>query len=267
LPSPTAHIERFEHNGTSLIDEVLGDAAGRHLILLHGWAASRESLRGLGVLFEHTHTVHMIDLPGFGDAPPPPPDWGTIEYTDLIQQYVLERLPGTVVVVGHSFGGRVSVRLAARRMPQVRALVLIGVPGLPQPPFTWKALRSRWIRTLRRTLVALKPLIGNSGVEWHTRTYGSKDYLAAGSLRPILVRTVREDLTESAQTIACPTLLLWGSDDTETPVWLGQRYRDLLGSRGTLEVLPHKDHYPFNGTGAHLCGYKIRTWLGGVAGA
>ncbi len=257
----TAHIERFEHNGASLIDEVLGDAAGRHLVFLHGWGPSRESLRGIGVLFEHTHTVHLVDLPGFGEAAPPPPDWGTIHYTDLVQQYILDRLSGTVVLVGHSFGGRVSVRLAARHLPQVRALVLMAVPGLPQPAFTRKSVRRWWIRTLRKTLVALKPFIGAAGVEWHTRTYGSKDYLAAGALRSVLVRVVNEDLTESAQAIACPTLLLWGRDDTETPVWLGERYRDLLAGRGTLEVLPHKDHYLYVGTGAHLCGFKIRTWL------
>ena len=265
MPSAVAGVERFSHNGASLVDEVLGEADARHLVLLHGWGGNRDSLRGIGTLFQHTHTVHLIDLPGFGEAPPPPPDWGTIEYTDLIQQYLLDRVTGSVVLVGHSFGGRVSVRLAARHLPHVRALVLMGVPGLPQPTLTSHGLRRWWIRSLRRTLIALKPVIGNGGVEWHTSRYGSKDYLAAGALRSVLVRVVNEDLTGSAQAIACPTLLLWGTDDTETPVWLGQRYRELLGDRATLELLPHKDHHLYVGTGAHLCAYKIRQWLEGAA--
>jgi pimeloyl-ACP methyl ester carboxylesterase len=261
LPTRAPHIERFEHNGASLVDEVSGVPGAHHLVLLHGWGGNRESLRGIGTLFEHTHTVHLLDLPGFGEAPPPPQDWSTIHYTDLVQQYILERLSGSVLLVGHSFGGRVSVRLAARHLPQIRGVVLMGVPGLPQPQFTRKGMRRWWIRTQRKLLIAAKPLIGNRGVQWHTRMYGSTDYLSAGELRPVFIRVVNEDLTESAQSIACPVLLLWGTDDTEAPPWLAERYRALLGARATLEWLPHKDHHLYVGTGAHLCGYKIRTWL------
>src|SRR5262249_60797335 len=39
---------------------------------LHGWGLNRESLRGIAILFQHTHRVHLIDLPGFGEAAAPP---------------------------------------------------------------------------------------------------------------------------------------------------------------------------------------------------
>ena len=103
--------------------------------------------------------------------------------------------------------------------------------------------------------------MGEAPLAWQTRRFGSKDYLAAGALRPILVRTVNEDLTECARSVSCPVLLLWGSDDTEAPPSLGYRYRDLMNGRATLEILPHKDHYLFAGTGAHLCAFKIHKWL------
>jgi pimeloyl-ACP methyl ester carboxylesterase len=261
LSGVPTHIERFAHNGATLIDEVLGDPAAPHLMLLHGWGSSRDSLRGIGVLFQHTHCVHLVELPGFGEAPPPPPDWDTIHYTDLVQQYVLDRLASGVVIVGHSFGGRVSVRLGARRLAPVRGLVLMGVPGLPTPAFSRVWIRRRGIRWLRQLVIALKPVLGERPIQWHTARFGSKDYLAAGALRSVLVKVVNEDLTESAQSIACPVLLIWGSDDTETPPSLAYRYQQLLGERATLEILPHKDHYLYTGTGAHLCGEKIRTWL------
>jgi pimeloyl-ACP methyl ester carboxylesterase len=155
-------------------------------------------LRGIATLFQHTHRVHLFDLPGFGEAPPPPESWGTIDYADLVQQYILDTISGTVVLVGHSFGGRVSVRLASRRLSQIRDLVLLGVPGLPQPGLSRTRSRRWAIRTLRRLLIALKPIVGERGVRWHTRRFGSKDYQAAGPMRPVLVRTVGEDLTESA---------------------------------------------------------------------
>ena len=168
---------------------------------------------------------------------------------------------GPVVLVGHSFGGRVAIRLAARRLEQIRGLVLMGVPGLPEPGLSRRALRRSAIRLLRKFLRSIAPLTGPRPLDWHTRRFGSKDYLAAGPLRSILVRVVGEDLTESAKAIACPTLLLWGTDDQEAPTWLALKYRELVDGRATLELLPHKDHHPQAGTGGHLCGFKIRSWL------
>jgi pimeloyl-ACP methyl ester carboxylesterase len=263
LRSGVTGVERFEHNGASLIDEVIGDStATRHLVFLHGWGGSRESLRGIATLFQHTHCIHLLDLPGFGDAPPPPQDWDTVHYTDLVQQYVLDRLTATVVVVvGHSFGGRITVRLAARHLAQIRAVVLMGVPGLPQPAWSRVRIRRSAIRLLRRFLMMMRPVVGGGGVEWHTRRFGSKDFQAAGVLRPLLVRAVNENLTESARSVACATLLIWGTDDKETPPWLARRYAELIGDRAALELLPHADHHLYTGTGAHLCAWKIRSWL------
>src|SRR4029077_14098193 len=159
---------------------------------------SRDSLRGIAALFQRSHRVHLLDLPGFGEAPPPPPDWDTIHYTDLVQQYVLDKLPGVVLLVGHSFGGRVSIRLAARRLTAIKGLVLMGVPGLPTPAFSRVWFRRRGIRLLRQLRIAVKPIAGAAPIKWHTARFGSKDYLAAGALRTVLVKVVNEDLTESA---------------------------------------------------------------------
>jgi pimeloyl-ACP methyl ester carboxylesterase len=244
-----------------LIDEQLGSSDAPHMMFLHGWGGNRESLRPIGALFQQTYRVHLVDLPGFGDAPPPPSDWDTITYTDLVQRYLLERISGPVVLVGHSFGGRVAVRLAARRLPQIRAMVLLAVPGLPAPAYSRARLRRLAIRLLRRALALGVPIAGKGPLDWHTRTFGSRDYLDAGVLRSVLVRTVNEDLTESAKAVACPVLLLWGTDDRETPPWLAERFAALMDGRSRVELLPHKDHYLYAGTGAHLCAHKMRTWL------
>jgi pimeloyl-ACP methyl ester carboxylesterase len=261
LTGGVTQVERFEHGGGTLIDEVFGDGTDRHLVFMHGWGASRESLRGIAVLFQSAYRVHLFDFPGFGEAPPPPADWDTINYADLVQQYLHDCVSGEVVLVGHSFGGRIGIRLAARQLSQIRALVLMGVPGLPPPRFSRVRLRRSVIRTLRKALVAVRPVIGSGPVDWHTRTFGSRDYLAAGQLRSVFVRVVNEDLTENARAIACPVLLIWGSDDREAPASLAHRYQQLLNGRATVEMLPHKDHFPYTGTGAHLCAFKIRSWL------
>lgn len=231
------------------------------MVFLHGWGGSRESLRELARLFEHTHQVHLLDLPGFGASPIPPEGWGTQEYAALVESYLSARLSGRAILVGHSFGGRIGVRIAGRRVVPIRALALIGVPGLPASPWTRGALRRRGVRLLRACLRLVAPVTGSGPLAWHSRRFGSRDFQAAGDLRGVLVRTVAEDLTPLVTAIECPVLLLYGSADTETPPWLARRYAALLGARATCHVLPHKDHFPFTGTGAHLCGALLRRWL------
>ena len=80
-----------------------------------------------------------LDLPGFGAAPPPPEPWGTPQYADALSP-LLDEL-GPVVVLGHSFGGRVAIELAHRRPDAVRAprahrarSPSTGQPGAPRRP-------------------------------------------------------------------------------------------------------------------------------------
>jgi pimeloyl-ACP methyl ester carboxylesterase len=178
-----------------------------------------------------------------------------------VARYLADRVDGIAVVVGHSFGGRVALHVASRALPHIAGLVLMAVPGLPAPPWSRARLRRAANRLLRRTLTAVRPVTGPRPLAWHTDTFGSRDYRAAGVLRPILVRTVNEDLTAHARAVTCPTLLLYGDEDVETPPDLGRRYQTLMGTRAALVVLPHKDHFLYNGTGAHLCGFLIRRWL------
>lgn len=184
-----------------------------------------------------------------------------MKYADLVGQWLRDRVSGPVVLVGHSFGGRVALRLAARNLSQIRGVVLMGVPGLPASRVSKRALWRTGVSWLRALLRLIRPVTGPAPLDWHTRRFGSVDYLAAGELRSLLVRTVREDLTESARAVRCPVLLLWGSEDVDAPLVLAYRYQSLMNGYATLEVLPHKDHHLYTGTGAHLCAFKIRSWL------
>ena len=90
--------------------------------------------------------------------------------------------------------------------------------------------------------------------------FGSADYRNAGPLRPILVKVVNEDLSEVAAQVRCPTLLVYGQDDTETPPELGKRLADLI-PRAELSVLPHQDHYSLLGDGRHLVLKRLQDFV------
>jgi pimeloyl-ACP methyl ester carboxylesterase len=229
------------------------------LVMLHGWGQNLQSLQPMGELLATRSNIHIIDLPGFGKSPPPPEDWDTTQYADRIYQYLEERGIASADMLGHSFGGRVSIRLAHQYPDKVRSITLINSGGLQRQRTLQQSLKSQWVRNMRNAF-KISPLYRDQLLTWHTQKYGSRDYLNAGALRGTLVKTVSEDLTEIAKQITIPVLLLWGEADTETPVEMGHRYHSLF-SNSELITIPNRDHFMFQAEGSHLCAYYVEKFL------
>lgn len=188
-------------------DKVFATAAGADA----GVAGVEEAVRSIDGI--------ALDLPGFGATPEPPEAWGSPEYAAAVAP-VLASMPAPAVILGHSFGGRVAVHLAAGHPDLVRAVVLTGVPLFrPANRAAKPALRYRMARRLART-----GLIGEARLEKARQRYGSADYRAAqGVMREILVRTLQEEYLEALRAIDCPVELVWGDDDTAAPLEVGER--------------------------------------------
>jgi pimeloyl-ACP methyl ester carboxylesterase len=232
---------------------------GHPLVMLHGWGQNLQSLQPMGELLATTAKVHLIDLPGFGKSPPPPADWDTAQYADRIYQYLVDKGIESADMLGHSFGGRVSIRLAAKYPQKVRSITLINAGGLQRQRTLQQSLRSQWVRNIRNAF-KISPMYRDELLTWHTQKYGSRDYLNAGVLKGTLVKTVSEDLTELAKQIPIPVLLLWGEADTETPVEMGHRYHSLFAN-SQLITIPNRDHFMFQAEGSHLCSYYVEKFL------
>lgn len=250
-----------ENTGKPALNAVKSGSSGPVLVMLHGWGQSLESLRLLGDLLSRFYRVHLIDLPGFGQSEAPPAAWDTSQYADLIHQYIADNKLSPALVLGHSFGGRVAIRLASRHKDSVASLILINSGGLRVRPSGLKRWRSLFVRSLARICKFLDRSCGWRTFEsWFVPRFASADYKAAGPMRDILVKAVNEDVSEDASRIACPTFLLWGENDSETPLEIGKRLNNLIaGSR--LVVLPGCGHFPFLDEGAHLCAYHILKYL------
>jgi pimeloyl-ACP methyl ester carboxylesterase len=230
---------------------------------LHGWGQSKSSLRSLGELLAADAQVHLIDLPGFGESPRPATDWGTQEYADCILQYLDEHGVQATVLLGHSFGGRIAVRFASLHPSRVQALVLMSAAGVPRRRSLTARVRLWFVRLLGLLIKTLDRSDARKWRTWFGETFGSRDYRAAGDLRGILVKHVGEDLSAAAREIRCPTLLLWGGQDRETPPEMAVRFNELI-TNSKLIIMPGKDHFPYEDVGAHLCAYYIIDWLHGL---
>jgi len=223
--------------------QIFGEPRGDgppQVLALHGWRRTHQDFASvLGPADGHPALPSIaLDLPGFGASPPPPAAWGAAEYAAAVAP-VLDEMARPVVVLGHSFGGRVAVHLAAAHPSELRGLVLTGVPQLvarpgraPRPAPGYRA----W-RTLRRA-----HLISGARMEAVRRRYGSEDYRqATGVMRDVLVRSLAEEYSAQLQAIACPTVLVWGARDTAAPLAMAERAVAML-QWGRLDVLPGVGH-------------------------
>lgn len=219
-----------------LIGERTGNGAPT-VLALHGWARShRDFAAVLAPVDGPAMDAIALDLPGFGAAAPPPEAWGSLEYAEAVAP-VLEEMDVPVVVLGHSFGGRVAVELAALRPEAIAGLVLTGVPlerpsGAKRPP-----LRFRAGRRLHRL-----GLISESRMEELRQRFGSSDYRAAsGVMRSVLVRSVNERYDDALGAIRCPVDLVWGAKDDVSPVEIA---RSVVGRLRTakLTFIPDAGH-------------------------
>lgn len=236
---------------------------GSPIVMLHGWGQSLESMRILGDLLSRYHQVYLIDFPGFGKTERPKEDWDTVDYARCIDEFFEKLHLESAVVIGHSFGGRVGMRMAVRHKKRVSALVLINSGGLRSQLKGKRLYRAKALKVLSNTLKWSDSTFGTKYFEeWFVPRYASRDYRNAGALKNILVKTVNEDQSVDAGQINCPTFLLWGEKDEETPVEMGYRLKSLIPNSQLL-ILPEKDHFPFIDEGAHLCAWYILEFLNG----
>lgn len=214
----------------------------------HGWGQDHNSFNAFIPSFTANHNNIALDMPGFGKAAPPPNHWGTADYADAIADWIKGKNFPPIDWVGHSFGCRVGIQLAARHPEHIKSLCLVAGAGLKRKRPTHKKIyftaRIKLFKLLKRGLP------DGSFKQNIMKKFGSADYTNAGEMRSIFVRVVNEDLTEQAKKITCPTTLIYGMNDTETPPEFGKRLHDLIPN-AKLFLLDNQDHYSVLNEGRH----------------
>jgi pimeloyl-ACP methyl ester carboxylesterase len=190
----------------------------------------------------------LIDFPGFGESPLPLTPWGTADYADAIAEWLARLEPARRVWIAHSFGCRVGLQLAARHPQAVAGLFLVAAAGLPRQRSAIERARINARRWAFRLMSSVTP--EGPARDRLRQRFGSADYRQAGALRPILVKTVGEDLSEAARAVRCPAVLVYGDRDRETPPEIGTRLKELI-QESELYVLRGFDHWTVLTEGRH----------------
>lgn len=255
------------------------------LVILHGWGASARSYDKLKPLLEQKGiSVFVFALPGFGEAKPPDEAWSVADYADYVKAWIgqnvsschPEFISGSIeqeslggnemlkqvenkfsaskqydknrefILYGHSFGGRIAIKLAARQIEGLKGLILCDAAGVtPRPKF--KIAVFKFLSQTGKLFFSLpilkyfQPLVRK--IEYFLA--GSRDYyyLQSAVMKETFKKVIEEDLALHLGKISVPTLIIWGKKDKMTPV--SDAYimkREIANSQ--LEVLEGVGHSP-----------------------
>lgn len=215
------------------------------VILMHGWGCDHTTVASIErVASSCGYRVINVDFPGFGDSQEPTDVWGVEDYTRQIEALTKELGIKSPILLGHSFGGRVGILYASRN--QVEKLILVDAAGIKPKrslKYYWKVYSFKAIKRLMYLFLGKDA--AEKRLDVKRAKAGSSDYAnASPMMRRILSKVVNEDLTDRLHLIKAPTLLIWGENDTATPLSDAQKMEKLIPDAG-LVSFPGCGHYSF----------------------
>ena len=198
----------FNYKNTNINYIRYGNINSQTVVLLHGWGQNIEMMKPVGDNLTD-YDVIIIDFPGHGKSEEPKEIWDLIDFTNMIHELLKSLNIDNPILIGHSFGGKISLLYAS--MYQTKKLILFGSPFKVK-----KNPNSLKVKTLKK----LKQIPGlNKLAETMKKHIGSTDYRnASPMMRDILVKHVNTDITENVKKIKCPTIIIWGTNDIAVPI-------------------------------------------------
>lgn len=234
-------------NDTDVNYEIYGEGE-KTLLILHGWMASIPAVAPIWRYFMQSRRVVVLDFPGQGGkSGVPPVAWGVPEYSDMVKKFMEELKIDKPDVIGHSFGGRVIIYLASKYPELFNKIVLTDSAGLKK-----KTNLKKWFKVRSYKLGKLFLKIFSSKDKYDEKLnalrkkYGSSDYAALSSdvMRETFNKVISLDLKDNLKHIKNSTLLIWGENDTDTPLYMAKTMEKEIADSGIV-VLKNAGHFSY----------------------
>lgn len=228
-------------NSQNIYYQKLGE--GKPLIMLHGWGNDVSSFWNIAGQLKDNFTVYLIDLPGFGRSDNPKKDFTVSDYSNLVESLIKKLNLKKPNLLGHSVGGRIAIKLAAKNPQTIDKLILEDAAGI-RPK---RDIPKVFFYVSTKVFKLLLPNIFNLREKVRRIFYKSleSDYINAGQLKETLKNILDEDLTAEIPKIKNQTLLIWGQKDPtlEASIKNGKKmYRLIPNAR--LEIFENSGHFP-----------------------
>jgi pimeloyl-ACP methyl ester carboxylesterase len=226
---------------------------GQPVIILHGWGSSSNAWVQLQDKITERLSCKIVvpDLVGFGASDVPKKGWCMDNYVDWLEKFISQlsekhpEFKQPIFLLGHSFGGRISVKIAARNTISLKGLILCNAAGLKSDTNLKLSILSDLAKSSSRFLDRLH--LGRvKGLmrDFYYHLLRQSDYLKVPhSMRDTFRKVIEEDLSHCLSSIKQPTLIVWGSEDHIVPIKQAYRfYHEINNSE--LKVIPNVGHSP-----------------------
>lgn len=225
-----------------------GNNKGTPVLLLHGWGARAENYRCIIDMLTPHFRVIAPDMPGFGESDEPQTPFDAENYADFVRAFCEKLGINSIFIIGHSHGGRTAIKLlsSAKTTLEIPKAILIDSAGLIRKKSLNQKFKIAKFK-LAKKLFGIKIISSKfpDMIEKMRRKNGSADYASASPvMRRSMVSVINEDLSESLCKISCPTLLIWGEKDNDTPMYQAEKMRSLIPDCG-LVTIKNGGHFSF----------------------
>jgi len=235
------------HNKNIIVDNLLLNyysfnpkGADKTIIFLHGWGVdSTYWFKSVDKLVLKKYSIYLLDLPGFGKSQLPKKIFSVNDYKNIVVKFINKLGLKKISLIGHSFGGRITIRTASDNPDFLEKIVLVDTAGIATASklkkvleilakFTSPIFRIGFMQPLRKRFYFL---IGS-------------EYLENNELSEIFSKVVSENLINLVVKIKKPTLILWGKNDIVTPLYYGNLLHKLI-PKSKLSIFTNSGHFPF----------------------
>lgn len=206
---------------------------GNPVVLLHGWLTDMESMRPLANSLSEKFKVFLIDVVGFGKSDLPKDPLTTDDFGNFLKELIDKLEIENPILIGHSNGGRIIINSVGRGLVNPRKVILIDSAGLkPKRGLSYKVKVS--IFKFGKILLNLIP---SRELRSKLRSkVGSSDYKSSPEvLKDTMNIILNEDQRNMLPNIKAPTLLIWGTLDTATPISDAKEMEKTIPDCGLVE--------------------------------
>lgn len=215
--------------------EVVGE--GNPVILLHGWLANLETMRPIANSLASNFKVYLVDIVGFGKSDLPEHPLNSNDFGNFLAEFIHKLNIQNPILIGHSNGGRMIINAVGRGIVTPRKIVLIDSAGLVPKRKPKYYIKVSIFKAGKAVLNKLPDVGGIRNFKEKILNHvGSADYKASAPvLRETMKRILNEDVSELLPNLKVPTLLIWGTNDTDTPISDAKKMERLIPDCGLIE--------------------------------
>jgi pimeloyl-ACP methyl ester carboxylesterase len=213
------------------------------LIFLHGWGGSQLSLQPLAsILKDLGYPTHVLEMPGHGKTEEMNKPWNMNDFAQWANTKIKELGINNYILIGHSFGGKIMLEGLHSHILQPEKIILINTNGIKPK----NSIKKTFWKIVSSVISPFKNVSFLSPIKRLIYRYiiRETDYLKTDlkiNVRESFKLFNEEHYDEIVSHITIPTLLIWGSKDTQTPLWMGEFLHNHI-KNSKLVIVPEATH-------------------------